>query len=278
MTSVMSEQKLRRERKHSTSSSASSVSTYSTPTPPRRSPPAPPKRASSAPLITATPPGSLGRSQQILFQSRPTPSLSACSSPSSRVPPQYHAPLRMMRVLPLLPFISPRKPHPHYFYSPTPLLPPPTLPGSIPNMDAPRPHPFTHNSGWIGQVTDANSAQIQIQPEWSGGGKTSPDSALLESGRGPRELPMDTPHSPPSLGGCGPAQEFYSFLNNQALNSDPLSYHHSASSNIWSPPSSSPEGQGEWPSTSRAPPSSSSSVEEGKGEWPSWPENSTPNN
>lgn len=239
---------MRRERQYSTSSSASSVSTYSSPAPvstpctaqKRRPPPRQPKRASSAPLMTATPPQiSAGQYAPQLLVSN-----SACSTPSSH---RNHAPLQMFHVLPILPFISPQTPHPHFQYGPT-------------QMESHQSYQHS-SSNWSGQVTDADSANVSYQPPWINRTTGHMTADLVHSpqehgNRSSNSREVDLPSimgcgpaqvDPPSLmGTCGPAQGFYSFLNDQALTTDLPA---TSSSNIWTPPSSSvsQEAKGEWP-------------------------------
>ncbi len=245
---------VRRERKYSTSSTASSGSTYSTPplsAPPRRRrpPPKPPARASSAPLMTATPPNSAQQQSSLVAMEIP------------QAPPPHHTPLQMMQAVTLLPFLTPQQvPHPHFMYGPVPHF----QLGHTHLM----PRPFSQN--WTGHVADTESMQTCPQPAWTDGmtghvtgqsdgtaghvtgQQTWTDGTaghVIESGRGP-------PDSTPLPNMSGPAQGFYSFLNDQALNSDPPSYQISSSSSIWTPGPA---------------PSASHSQGEGLGEWPQWP-------
>lgn len=53
--------------------------------------------------------------------------------------------------------------------------------------------------------------------------------------------------TPPGMKGCGPAQGFYSLLNNKELTSDPASYQTIPSCSIWTPPSCD-QDRVQWPS------------------------------
>lgn len=290
MNSVISDCKVfRRERKNSNSSTVSSASSYSAPArPKRRPPPKTPKRASSAPLIGVTTP------PMELHQQHGTPQVSGSPASSSPLHSQCHAPLQMFPLLPLLPFMAPPTPHPHFVYGPVPQLPPTIQTGqdhldSLSAQSHPQalsgqlhptsvqPHPFAYNVLWNGQVTDASSAvPSSLQPAWvetkqvqqshvTGG--VAANLALPENrsiGHTPashhvtcnsvdntgQPSPGSPLATPPGMGGCGPAQGFYSLLNNKDLTSDP-------SSTIWTPTSSNdPSGMEE-------------------GEWPEWPDTST---
>lgn len=158
------------------------------------------------------------------------PSLSSPSSPAISYVHPRHAPLQMIHMLPLLPFLSPM-PHPHFLYRPLPQSMQPHL-----NL-----RPFTY---WTGHAPDANSAGYAPWIINQTSGHVTADSPCQNS-RWVAESGTD----PPTIGGCGPAQEFYSFLNNQAVTSDPSSYQTTPSSSIWTPPSISQpvKERGDWP-------------------------------
>lgn len=259
---------MRRERKNSNSSSVSSVSSYSTPAlarhPKRRPPPKTPKRASSAPLISVTtPPTEFGSPLKFV-----SPSPSSSSSPLRSAPVQMF-PLFLPFLAPPTPhphFVygpvpqcPPLVQSGHDHLAPDPLSAQPRPLSAQPHPLSAQPHPYTYNMcNWNDQATDANSALQALQPAWANAGQvqghtlgtlerightagTLETNVSVPGGKGPLNIghvqangqcntggPQTTP---PDIGGCGPAQGFYSLLNNKELTSDPPS-------SIWTPPSS----------------------------------------
>ena len=276
---------LRRERQHSTSSSASSNSTYSGPgsapshpptTHKRRPPPRQPKRASSAPLMSATPPPAVSTNQNSPVSN------STCSTPSSY---RNHTPLQVFQVLPVLPFISPQMPHPHFLYG-----------SSSSTQQEPRPpHPQAYHyppyNHWCVQQASSNVSRgdppYQLAQADRSSGHGSAESAHSASDHGNMALSSrsiaESAHSvmvkldpqshgnnstnPPLLGGSGglanPPLLGGSGLVNPPLlgGSGPARGFYSflndqascplpsSPNNIWTPPttSSQDESKGEWP-------------------------------
>ena len=163
----------------------------------------------------------------------------------------HHAPLQMVQTLSLLPFIpAPQLPHPHFMYGPVTHQ---LQSDHAPSTAVPWPHPLMQD--WSGMTSDIPVQQPYLQPAWTGGGHvTRPGGHVTEDSAAgfEKEGGAETSAPLPSIAGAGPAQGFYSFLNDQALNSDLSSYQLSSSSNIWTPPSASQsqgEELGEWPSS-----------------------------
>lgn len=230
-----------RERNHSTSSSISSISTYSSPAPSthppkRRPPPRTPTRASSAPLINVpTPPPELTQQNAI----PQVPSVSS-PAPSQSQRPQCHAPLQMFPLYPLLPFLAPPMPHPHFLYSPMPQLPPVMQSGGHDGLSV-QPHPlhYMSNSGHVTGADSADRSLLELPQVRSIGNQSTPDHVIPGHQVTLTELPQLNQFS-----GCGTAQGFYSVLNNQTTSPPSMS----PTSNIWSPSQPWGEGQQEvWP-------------------------------
>ncbi len=242
---------LRRERKFSTSSSASSISTssssisgMSTHSAPSHAPSEraclPPVRAASAPLILTTPPPSPFQHAVI---SRQVPSVHHVQG--SHTPPTYdHTPVP---VLPQAHFplvnTDPR-PHPHFFYNSLP---------QFNTLGPDQPHPcHTPHTSVTMETSWRPTERVPLKSEWQDTRPFHHTTSQLTRPPLHNDLigcPPPTPPTPSGIGGCGPAQDFYSFLN-EASNNNVTTPTSSQNINIWTPPSDDQphgEGLGVWP-------------------------------